>query len=61
MDIAAMSMNLSMGEVMQEVSIAMLKKTMDTAEANALSLVSEMMPPSRPLPPTEGNFIDVMV
>lgn len=45
MDIAAMSMDISAARLAQNVEIAMMKKTMDTQEVAAQTLL-KMLPPS---------------
>ncbi|MGG0720034.1 YjfB family protein [Robertmurraya massiliosenegalensis] len=43
MDIARMSMALSQGQVQQQASLSLLKKTMDMAEGNAAELINQVM------------------
>lgn len=44
--IAAASIQMSTMKVQQQVETTMLKKTMDTQEAQATQLIQQMMPPS---------------
>lgn len=44
--IASMSMAMSQASLAQNVQVSVLKKTMDSQEAQALSLVEMMAPPS---------------
>ncbi|WP_394234731.1 YjfB family protein [Niallia oryzisoli] len=45
MDIAAMSMALSQGQLGQQVSLSLMKQVMDQAEGNA-DFINKMMNPS---------------
>ncbi len=61
MDIAAMSISMSTAKVQQEVSTSLMKKTMDSAEANALNLISQMMPSTPPVSAEAGTYINMLV
>lgn len=50
--IAAASMDMSAAKVQQAVQTTMLKKTMDSQEAQAEAMISQMMPPP------SSNIID---
>ncbi len=56
-----MSMNLAMVDVQQQVSLSLLKETMDFAESSALKLVAEMTPQTPPPSATEGQFINMLI
>lgn len=51
MDVAAASMSLSQASVMQQASISVMKKAMDSTESS-MNAVLEMAPPS-------GHVLDV--
>ena len=57
MDIAAASIGMRLTQVQQSVQTSMLKKTMDSQEAQAQALIAEMMPPAQPAP-LGGHIID---
>ncbi|KEF38810.1 putative motility protein [Schinkia azotoformans MEV2011] len=60
MDIAALSTAMSQVNLGQQVSIALTKKVMDTAEVNANALTEMLKTSSAPAPhPTLGKFIDI--
>ena len=44
--IAALSIQMNTQQVQQQVQTTMLKKTMDTQEAQATQMIQQMMPPS---------------
>ena len=56
MEIAAMSMAMSQAQVMQQTSLAVTKKTMDTAEVQMKNLVEMLDTVS---PPGLGEHVDV--
>ncbi len=60
MDIASMSISMSLANVQQQVSISMLKKSMDTQEASMQNLLSSMSPPVVQTP-SYGSHIDVYI
>ena len=51
--IAAASTGISFAKVQSEVSVSLLKKTMDSTEAQATSLVQDML---RGVAPAQYNF-----
>lgn len=55
MDIAAMSMNMSMSSVQQAASLAMVKKTMDLQETTSAALIQQMQTSV----PSFGQRLDV--
>ncbi|WP_082220192.1 YjfB family protein [Domibacillus robiginosus] len=55
MDIAALSVGMSQASLSQSVSLALTKKTMDTAQQNASQMV-QMLPAPHP---TLGQSVDV--
>ncbi len=59
MDIAALSMAMSSSSTMQQVSLSMAKKAMDTTEATSQNLL-EMMNANKP-PMAPGKNIDVYI
>ncbi len=59
MDIAAMSIDSASIKLQQQVSMSMLKKTMDSQESQAAALISQMMPQIAS-PPGVGEHIDVL-
>lgn len=62
MDIAALSTAMSQVNLGQQVSIALTKKVMDTAEVNAAALTEMLKTSSVQAPhPTLGKNIDISV
>ncbi|MEG6585310.1 YjfB family protein [Dendrosporobacter sp. 1207_IL3150] len=57
MDIAALSIINSQTEVQNTASVLILKKAMETAETNNISLINDLLPPS----PTLGAKVDIKV
>ncbi len=61
MDIAAWSTQYSMAQTQQAVEIAMLKKTMETQEAQALALVENLQTATAAAPaPSFGHQLDIL-
>lgn len=58
MDIAALSISMKQASLAQQVSIAMTKKVMDTAEVNAQALTKMM---EQSVNPNLGKNIDISV
>ena len=62
MDIAALSMVSANMQVRQDASILMLRKAMETTEANSIGLQQMMQPPvAQSIDPKLGNRIDISV
>ncbi|WP_435367802.1 YjfB family protein [Priestia koreensis] len=59
MDIAALSVNMHQTSLQQDVSIALMKKTMNIAQVNAQAM-NQLLMQAAPAPhPTSGHHIDV--
>ncbi len=56
MSVAATSIENSLAQVQQDVSISLLKKTMDSQESQATQLIQQMAPP-----PSFGHKLDVYI
>lgn len=57
MDIAALSIGMNQASLSQNVSIALTKKAMDSAEQNSIQLLKMLEVPH----PTLGNSVDISV
>lgn len=58
MDIAALSMAMSTSKLQQEASIAILSKTLDTAETTGEGMIKIM---EQSVTPNLGNSIDISI
>ena len=57
--VAGAAMELKSSQVMQNYSISLAKKVMDSQEQMASTIISDMMPQQMEMP--KGDFIDIRV
>ncbi len=59
MDIAAMSIDMSLYNVQSQVNVSLLKGAMDSQESQAASLISQMMPSVPNFSQDLGSLLDI--